>query len=1365
MEGRFFLRSRPALVVALIVLTTTILFGGATERQVLAAPIPGANSLEPLAPADQPEEIATGFSPTALLRNDTHLFVARQGHGLESCGLDPSQSSVVLQRMNFDGSGKTTLLERCHFSHSGFAVDQTHLYFGDSDGSLKRMPVGGGALQTLVADGGGCCVLDDTYVYWTRREDGGPDNEIWRIVKSGAGAPELVASLTPPENTYFIRNLAIDDTYIYWTEGKTGIKAIDQPGVGAVKRVPKAGGAIQTLADVGDGIENPGSIALDATHIYWVERDTARARRVAKTGGAVLDYSPSVDGFMAEFIAVNNGNVYWTDTNAGYAGKVRRADKGGGGLADLAIGLLGPGNLVLTDNYVYFTQGGGVYRLPLGASDIAVDLSIDAIEVTQVIQDMANGVRLIADKPAFVRVYASTDVLPGKIPRVQLRGFKGAVELDWSPLRPIDEFVPVRTTGANRFYLDHTYNFWAPEHWRTGGEITLRAEINFDGEIKEFETGNNNETVVVNFRQKKPVCVEMVRVKTDPQTASTGDDGFYAIVEWMRQAYPSPAVLIDAGGTIKEGTGPYELPDDTNKVLARVGWYRLWHDHNQWQKCGQAHFFGMVHPTEMSAGGIGYRPGWSAWGVMATDSFSQTIADKAPWYAPHGGAILAHEVGHNKGRKHVDCGGPEGTDNSYPYNPCWLSSGFPGSEVGFDYWDDVVIGPTDAGDLMSYAMSVGNPRWPSAYTYEAIEDKIPDTSLAAATTADHLTQAEFAVPDGVQLAADLLAADDVLLVSALVTPTTESASFDQVYSVPAGTVRDETLIDTAAATLVAADGPYTLRLLDAGENTLDSLTFDLPEADPPPWIDVEGSSFVLAMPFAEGTAHLTLEQGGNEMLRRSASANAPTVTVLEPNGGESYAGSLTIRWEAKDLDGDDLTYLVQYSPDMGQSWRLVETDVMTDVSPITLTIDDLTGIPGTKGMTAMVRVIASDGLLTGMDESDRPFSLRPQPPQAGINNPSEGEIVGYGNILTLAGGAFDAEDGELTGEQLSWFIDGVSKGKGKELPIEGLDIGKHVVRLVATDSGNMTDMVEHTFYVQKQYCDGNQNMLDLTFVIDNGPAMSTHANEFCKALPGIIDDLEDVGLKVQHRVFDIVPARTGGPQSICATDVVQSRWRTDIDHPSDWGEAVAVLAERLDWKEGYTRMIVPVTNVGPEDGNPTADPGPDRDAIDRAIAAAQDAAVTVSPLMMPPADSINYFANMALAEDLAIATGGTVMQWGAPNLDIAAELQDDQAQHGCEPDVDAIIPGVAVGPEEEICLSGQHLWPGTGVQVDGRPATDSSFNPDANLLCFRLPPGTGNGEHQIDLDRPGAPPNPNTGTVHVDPTGLVRGLYLPLMLK
>jgi uncharacterized repeat protein (TIGR01451 family) len=113
-------------------------------------------------------------------------------------------------------------------------------------------------------------------------------------------------------------------------------------------------------------------------------------------------------------------------------------------------------------------------------------------------------------------------------------------------------------------------------------------------------------------------------------------------------------------------------------------------------------------------------------------------------------------------------------------------------------------------------------------------------------------------------------------------------------------------------------------------------------------------------------------------------------------------------------------------------------------------------LPGGQG--CRFRVLASDGINTGQDQSDGVFTIGRKPPSALIVAPGEGAAPAVGAALTLLGAGSDPEDGPLGDAALSWR-DSVSGtlGAGSQLVLPaGLGPGWHTLTLTASDSEGMT---------------------------------------------------------------------------------------------------------------------------------------------------------------------------------------------------------------------------------------------------------------------------------------------------------------------
>jgi hypothetical protein len=140
----------------------------------------------------------------------------------------------------------------------------------------------------------------------------------------------LVATGTPTR-------LAIDATHVYY---------VDYNG-GGVFSVPKIGGTPTTLATGQKSVR----IAVDATHVYWTNEQGNDILRVPKLGGAteIVHTANTPYGF-----ALDVAMIYYTELRAG--GSVAVVPKLGGVPVPISTGENWPFEVTLAPTHVYWTQ-------------------------------------------------------------------------------------------------------------------------------------------------------------------------------------------------------------------------------------------------------------------------------------------------------------------------------------------------------------------------------------------------------------------------------------------------------------------------------------------------------------------------------------------------------------------------------------------------------------------------------------------------------------------------------------------------------------------------------------------------------------------------------------------------------------------------------------------------------------------------------------------------------------------------------------------------------------------------------------------------------------------------------------------------
>jgi len=123
-------------------------------------------------------------------------------------------------------------------------VDATHAYFTDWTGSVRRVPLEGGAVETIARlEYAYQLVLDDDAVY----ASGG--GSLLAIPKRG-GEPKVLAKGKG------IDGVALGGEYVYWAEMNGN----------AIWKTPKSGGPSSLVANT----SQPRALAVDATCVYWV---------------------------------------------------------------------------------------------------------------------------------------------------------------------------------------------------------------------------------------------------------------------------------------------------------------------------------------------------------------------------------------------------------------------------------------------------------------------------------------------------------------------------------------------------------------------------------------------------------------------------------------------------------------------------------------------------------------------------------------------------------------------------------------------------------------------------------------------------------------------------------------------------------------------------------------------------------------------------------------------------------------------------------------------------------------------------------------------------------------------------------------
>lgn len=953
------------------------------------------------------------------------------------------------------------------FNFRQMVADATGLYYFNGDSQPRALefrasadPLNPVTIYTPANNVTGIRLrLSGDYLYWIENNE-----RLVRVRKDGTDFAEIATGLTNPLD--FVVVAARQE--VYWMEAS------------GLWKTPLFCGALPCAKTLQTSAAANGGLLLSEGQfgtfsIYWPESSNGGQIRSFYCGIEICwtstDYQAPATPTLLWGIgtpAFDGTSLFWQevgyDTNSSnYVARIRRMT---GGVAQTLVENLDTINtfpVYVDRNYVYYydykrgINQQGIRRLPLNASIIARDLAIQGLEVTQGVQNLANEVALVADKPTFVRVLG-TLVSGANAFNVEgvLYGKRNGVDLPGSPLRPIQR-LPQFTIGVP-FIRDSAIRTWLfelPTSWRSGN-IDLQAVIDPRNAQSDPSLGNNSRTQGVSFLNKAPLCVVLIPVRTHTPNllATTTNDPIMAPTLDLAERLLPMAELwpFYSGNPVEEWPGgqyaPFEMGEDNLGVLTAVNTRAVFSSNPKMCNNADAEtlFAGIVPAAanvNNGVGGMGHFGLDSSWTALST-SYNPTSP-----YSPFSGQTFAHELGHNFSRLHVDCGDPSFNDLFYPYDDSLFADGSADGYYGFDAQTKTSIAPQSGSNKVADLMSYCPPRWTSDYTWKALMGKLSDRGAAvnAAATAQVLAGSTAYVsgiigPDGTT------GALDTTWVFANAALGRDLAGKWQ--RINANRLRALMQQERGLAGLQA--DTFHLRLFDSANNVLGDLPVT-PTGNDHHGSQPSGQLFVLTFPVPETpVARIELRNGETVLATKAPGSNTPTVILQSPTGGSAVADALSVAWLADDSDSSDtLLGTVQYSPDLGQTWyALLNNYTVNKGAAQSLTLDTTT-LPGSAANAALLRLSVSDGYNTAVATS-QPFTLADHNPSVTIMAPATGTTLDPQSTLVLRGIGVDPEEGGLADAAHTWQLDGAPVVTGKEGALQGVAPGTHLVTLTAQDA-------------------------------------------------------------------------------------------------------------------------------------------------------------------------------------------------------------------------------------------------------------------------------------------------------------------------
>ena len=533
--------------------------------------------------------------------------------------------------------------------------------------------------------------------------------------------------------------------------------------------------------------------------------------------------------------------------------------------ASTRLPALEPGSYTVTTNFI--RQGDAVYvsnpetqnvDITLGVeSNISVayaatagGLNLDIVRawITQSVQRTDGSVPLVAGRDGLLRVFARGNAVSTEMPAVRARFYRNGALVQTLTISAPSATLPVSHDEAS---LTSTWNVMVPGALLQPGTALL-VDVDPANEVAEADEADNHfpesaTPLPLDVRAAQPLLARLVPVvQANGQQGDVTTANRDSYVTDAHALYPLPSVEVDVRAPYTfDKTLPASYDSTWQRLLREINALRLAED-------PQRYYYGVIKPSYTNGGtGLGFIGMRASIGV-----------DWDNWRA----LTVAHEWGHNFGRRHVDCGNPSGPDPNYPYEGGKLG------HHGYDMRTNEIRTIDTHFDLMSYCQ----PGWASDYTYEAV--------LAARGTQAGTSTAAAGKPASTRNPIPVTgtgAPEPALLVWGSISPD--------------GAVLEPSFEITAAPARPAGSGPYRLTgTNDSGATVLD-VSFEAYEIDHLPGARMFAYTIPLREMGGAAPTEIRLRGPGVSEVRRqmAASGRSDEVRVVREGGDR-----VRVQWNA-----------------------------------------------------------------------------------------------------------------------------------------------------------------------------------------------------------------------------------------------------------------------------------------------------------------------------------------------------------------------------------------------------------------------------------------------------------------------------------